>query len=170
MTSLLMSYSPIIISHRLFPCRYSNSRDVVESPSSSSRPTARAPRRACSHANRLQALAPWTRVSNRFLGICDEFPYWKEAFKTRSGRESGLKVCAGDEMPKIATFLLITTHKFNIFQFSKVLNTPSLFFNTLKTFDGKIIQWVIFWWNEILVWHLRNGAKKYEIVFNRLPP
>ena len=84
MTSLLMSYSPIIISHRLFSCRYSNSREVVES-ASSSRPAARAPRRACSHANRLQVLAPWTRVSNRFLGICDEFPYLKEAFKARSG-------------------------------------------------------------------------------------
>ena len=106
MTSLLMSYSPIIISHRLFPCRYSNSRDVVESASPSSRPAARAPRRACSHANRLQALAPWTMVSNRFLGIYDEFPYLKEAFKARSGRESGLKVCAGDEMPKIATFVI----------------------------------------------------------------
>ena len=31
MTSLLMSSPPITISHRLFPCRYSNSRDVVAS-------------------------------------------------------------------------------------------------------------------------------------------
>ena len=37
-------------------------------------------------------------------------------------------------------FLLIKTLKFNIFQFSKILNTPSLFFNTLKTLDGKVIQ------------------------------
>ena len=136
MTSLLMSYSPITILHRLFPCRYSNSRDVVESASSTSRPTARAPRRACSHANRLQALAPWTRLSNRFLGICDEFPYLKEAFKARSGRESGLKVCAGDEMPKI----LITTHKFNIFQFSKILNTPSIFKNIGRKSHSKILK------------------------------
>ena len=155
MTSLLMSYSPIIISHRLFPCRYSNSRDVVESAFSSSRPAARAPLRACSHAYRLQALAPWTRVSNRFLGICDEFPYLKEAFKARSGRESGLKVCAGDEMPKIATFLLITTHKFNIFQFSKVLNTPSLFFNTLHPMSHFLMEW-----NLGLIFKKQSGNKR----------
>ena len=65
MTSSLMSSSLIIISHRLFPRRYSNSRHVVESASSSSRRAARAPRRACSHANRLQAHAPWTRVSSQ---------------------------------------------------------------------------------------------------------
>ena len=37
MTSLLMSSPPISISHRLFRCRYSNSRDVVASSSSFSR-------------------------------------------------------------------------------------------------------------------------------------
>ena len=65
MTSLLMSSSPIIISHLLFPRRYSNSRHVAKSASSSSRRVAKAPRRACSHANRLQAHAPWTRVSSQ---------------------------------------------------------------------------------------------------------
>ena len=50
MTSLLMSSPPISISHRLFRCRYSNSRDVVASSPSFSRPAARAPRRACSQA------------------------------------------------------------------------------------------------------------------------
>ena len=64
-TQAPMSSSLIIISHRLFPRRYSNSRHVVESASSSSRRAARAPRRACSHANRLQAHAPWTRVSSQ---------------------------------------------------------------------------------------------------------
>ena len=45
-----MSSPPISISHRLFRCRYSNSRDVVTSSPSFSRLTARAPRRACSQA------------------------------------------------------------------------------------------------------------------------
>ena len=37
----------------VFQCRYSNSRDAVASSPSFSRPTARAPPRACSHANSL---------------------------------------------------------------------------------------------------------------------
>ena len=48
MTSLLMSFAPISISHR---CRYSNSRDVVASSPSFSRPAAKAPRRACTQVN-----------------------------------------------------------------------------------------------------------------------
>ena len=40
MTSLLMSSPPINISHRLFRCRFSNSRDVVASSPSFSRPSA----------------------------------------------------------------------------------------------------------------------------------
>ena len=50
MTSLLMSSPPISISHRLFLCRYSNSRDVVSSSTSFSRPAPRAPWRACSQS------------------------------------------------------------------------------------------------------------------------
>ena len=50
MTSLLMSSPPISISHRLFRCRYSNSRDAVASFPSFSLPAARAPQRACSQA------------------------------------------------------------------------------------------------------------------------
>ena len=46
MTSLLMSSPPISISHRLFRCRYSNSRDVVASCPSFSRP-APPPELAC---------------------------------------------------------------------------------------------------------------------------
>ena len=46
MTSLLMLSPPISISHRLFRCRYSNSRDVVASFPSFSRPAARVHRRA----------------------------------------------------------------------------------------------------------------------------
>ena len=47
MTSLLMSSPPISISHRLFRCRYSNSREVLSNSPSFSRPDPRAPRRAC---------------------------------------------------------------------------------------------------------------------------
>ena len=43
MTSLLMSSPPISISHRLFRCRYSNSKDVVARSPSFSRPDASAP-------------------------------------------------------------------------------------------------------------------------------
>ena len=43
MTSLLMSSPPISISHRLFRCRHSNSRDAVASCPSFSRLAARAP-------------------------------------------------------------------------------------------------------------------------------
>ena len=47
---------------------------------------------------------PTTRVPNRFSGIRD-FPSLKlgiRNFKAKSGRDSGLKVCAGGGMPKIA--------------------------------------------------------------------
>ena len=48
MTSLLMSSPPFSISHRLFRCRYSNSRDIVASSPSFSHPAARKVQRACS--------------------------------------------------------------------------------------------------------------------------
>ena len=51
--SLLMSSQPISISHQLFWCRYSISRDRVASSPSFSCPAARAPWRAC-----VQARAP----------------------------------------------------------------------------------------------------------------
>ena len=47
---------------------------------------------------------PTTRVPNRFSWIRD-FPSLKlgiRNFKAKSGRDSGLKVCAGGGMPKIA--------------------------------------------------------------------
>ena len=47
-----MSSPPISISHRLFRCRYSNSIDVVASSPFFSCPAARAPRGACSPANK----------------------------------------------------------------------------------------------------------------------
>ena len=50
LTSLLISSTPISISHRLFRCRYSNSRDVVASSLFFSRPATRAVRKACSKA------------------------------------------------------------------------------------------------------------------------
>ena len=56
MTSLLMSSLPISISHRLFWWGYSNSRDIVASSSSLSRPVARAWRRACLQATQLHDL------------------------------------------------------------------------------------------------------------------
>ena len=62
MTSLLMSSPPISISHRLFRCRYSNSRDVVASSPSFSRPAARAPRRACLQA-RTSTVGYWAAFS-----------------------------------------------------------------------------------------------------------
>ena len=53
MTSLPMSSPPISISHGLFRCRYSNSRDVVGSSSSFSLPAAKALRRAFRRLNLL---------------------------------------------------------------------------------------------------------------------
>ena len=52
---ILMSSLPISISHQLFRCRFSNSRDIVASSPSFSCPATRAPRRACSQANLLLA-------------------------------------------------------------------------------------------------------------------
>ena len=43
------------------------------------------------------------RVSNKFFGMRD-FPYLRlgiRDFKARSGRDRGLKVCAGGGMPKV---------------------------------------------------------------------
>ena len=48
MTSLLMSSPPFSISHPLFRCRYSNSRDIVASSPSFPHPAAREAQRACS--------------------------------------------------------------------------------------------------------------------------
>ena len=62
MTSLLMSSPPISILHRLFQCRCSNSRDVVASSPSFSRPAARAPRRACLQA-RTSTVGYWAAFS-----------------------------------------------------------------------------------------------------------
>ena len=56
---------PISISQRLFRCRYSNSRDVVASSPSFSRPAARAPRRACSQATQRQRY--WTIANYRYI-------------------------------------------------------------------------------------------------------
>ena len=50
---LQMSSPPISISHRLFRCRCPNSKDVVASSPFFSCPAARAPRGACSPANKL---------------------------------------------------------------------------------------------------------------------
>ena len=44
-----------------------------------------------------------SRVSNKFFGMRD-FPYLRlgiRDFKANSGRDSGLKVCAGGGMPKV---------------------------------------------------------------------
>ena len=76
MTSLLMSSPSISNSHRLFQCRYSNSRDVAaSSPPSVSRPAARAPRRVCSLAN-LFLFHFWTLS---FLLTNIQFFNWLEA-------------------------------------------------------------------------------------------
>ena len=50
------SSPPISISHWLFRCRYSNSKDVVASPPSFSRPSTWASRRACLQARALIVL------------------------------------------------------------------------------------------------------------------
>ena len=62
MTSLLLSSPPISILHRFLQCRYSNSRDVVASSSSFSRPAATAPRRACLQA-RTSTFGYWAAFS-----------------------------------------------------------------------------------------------------------
>ena len=69
MTSLLMSSPPISISHRLFQCRYSNSRDVIASSPFFSRPTARAPRTACSQA--IHQMNWWILSQGGFVGSFD---------------------------------------------------------------------------------------------------
>ena len=56
MTSLLMSSPPMSISHRLFRCRYSNSRDVIASYPS-------LPRRTCSQAK--SCCTDWTLITAR---------------------------------------------------------------------------------------------------------
>ena len=75
MPSLLMSSPSISISHRLFQCRYSNSRDVAASSPSFSRPAARAPRRVCSPIN-LFLFHFWTLS---FLLTNIQFFNWLEA-------------------------------------------------------------------------------------------
>ena len=57
----------------------------------------------CEFSLTWQATMQLKRVPNRFFGIQD-FPYLRlgiRDFKTKSGRDSGLKVRAGGGMPKI---------------------------------------------------------------------
>ena len=72
MTSLLMPSPPISISHRLFQCRYSNSRDVVASSPSFSGPAARAPQRPCSQARAGAAVV--LIISSIVLCLCTRLP------------------------------------------------------------------------------------------------
>ena len=72
MTSLLMPSPPISISHRLFQCRYSNSRDVVASSPSFSDPAARVPQRACSQARAGAAVV--LTISSIVLCLCTRLP------------------------------------------------------------------------------------------------
>ena len=58
MTPLLMSSPPTSISHCLFRCRYSNSRDAVARSPFYSHPAARAPRRACSQTRYIHNVLP----------------------------------------------------------------------------------------------------------------
>ena len=59
MTPLLRSSPPInSISHRLFRCRHSNSRDAVASSPFYSHHVARAPRRACSQTRYIHNVLP----------------------------------------------------------------------------------------------------------------
>ena len=81
-------------------------------------------------------------------------------------------------MPKI----LITTHKFNIFQFSKILNTPSIFKNIGRKSHSKILKKIIeprtpvemsdFFFDGTKSWLdiLRKRAEINEIALNQLPP
>ena len=62
MTSILVSSPPISISHQLFQCRYSNSRDIVASSPSFSYPTNRVPWRAC-----LQTIGILCNLAGNFL-------------------------------------------------------------------------------------------------------
>ena len=57
--------SAISISHRLFRCRYSNSRDIVASAPSFSHPAARVPQRACRQAKNISS----TVIDAKFYGV-----------------------------------------------------------------------------------------------------
>ena len=73
MILLLMSSSPISISHWLFQCWYSNSRDLVArwSSLSFSLPTTRAPHRACSPAIMLVISLPWEKTPRETTEVQD---------------------------------------------------------------------------------------------------
>ena len=71
MMSLLMSSMPISISHPLFQCKYTHSRDVVVSCPSFCCPAARAPQRACLQAQAI--VLDDSRVTYRESKIGNDF-------------------------------------------------------------------------------------------------
>ena len=73
MASLLMSSMPISISHPLFRCKYTHSRDVVVSCPSFCCPAARAPQRACLQAQAI--VLDDSRVIYRESKIGNDF-FW----------------------------------------------------------------------------------------------
>ena len=74
MMSLLMSSMPISISHPLFQCKYTHSRDVVVSCPSFCCPAARAPQRACLQAQAI--VLDDSRVTYRESKIGNDFFFW----------------------------------------------------------------------------------------------
>ena len=74
MTSLLKSSMPISISHPLFQCKYTHSRDVVGSCPSFCCPAARAPQRAWLQAQAV--VLDDSRVTYRESKIGNDFFFW----------------------------------------------------------------------------------------------
>ena len=72
----IMSSPPITISHRLFWCRYSNSRDVVASSPSFSHPAARLSRRASSDAGSHLGLPKKKKQTNKQIQRWKKVKWW----------------------------------------------------------------------------------------------
>ena len=76
MTSILVSSLPITISHRLFWCTYSNSRDVAASSPSFSHPAARLSRRASSDAGSHLGLPKKKKQTNKQIQRWKKVKWW----------------------------------------------------------------------------------------------
>ena len=105
MTSLLMSSPQIYISHRLFRCRKSNSRDVIAISPSFSRTASRAPRRACSQAT-------FDPVKSHFLGV---FLMASEGLSRKEGGRDN-HYCSETIFVKLPIFKRPRPHELEIFK------------------------------------------------------
>ena len=132
------------ISHRLLRCRYSNSRDLVASSPSFSRPVARAPQRACSQTI-FEQLEPPQKI---FIPNHGQPPYFNPLL-TSEIPKMGYPLCPRNS-------IIVNPPSTQIFHFfdkplgipGSVVNTPNFTLTFCKIFQMTPLLYFQKFWNE----------------------